>query len=62
MGPKGGRKPGKLIERSCKYIADFVYRQDGKTIVEDCKGMRTPEYKIKRKLMLWRYNIKILET
>lgn len=62
LGPRGGRKPGKLIERSCKYIADFVYRQDGKTIVEDCKGMRTPEYKIKRKLMLWRYNIKILET
>lgn len=62
LGPRGGRKPGKLIERSCKYIADFVYRQDGKTIVEDCKGMRTPEYKIKRKLMLWRYGIRILET
>ena len=62
LGPKGGRKPGKLIERSCKYIADFVYRQDGKTIVEDCKGMRTPEYKIKRKLMLWRHGIRILET
>lgn len=62
LGPRGGRKPGKLIERSCKYIADFVYRQDGKTIVEDCKGMRTPEYKIKRKLMLWRHGIRILET
>lgn len=62
LGPRGGRKPGKIIERPCKYVADFVYRQNGKTVVEDCKGVRTSDYKIKRKLMLWRYNIKILET
>ena len=25
LGPRGGRKPGKVIERECSYIADFVY-------------------------------------
>lgn len=50
-------------ERPCDYIADFVYRDsDGKTVVEDCKGMRTDVYKIKRKLFQWRYDMKIKET
>lgn len=49
-------------ERPCKYIADFVYLQNGVQVVEDCKGMRTPEYIIKRKLMLLIHNISILET
>lgn len=38
-------------ERSVKYIADFVYTKDGKTIIEDTKGMQTPAYIIKRKLL-----------
>jgi len=49
-------------ERQCIYKADFVYIQDGKQVVEDCKGMRTPEYVIKRKLMLMVHGITILET
>ena len=49
-------------ERACSYVADFVYNEDGKTVVEDCKGFRTEGYKIKRKLMLWVHNIKIKET
>lgn len=53
---------GKLLERACVYKADFVYCKDGKTIVEDVKGMRTPEYIIKRKLMLQVYGIRIKET
>ncbi len=36
----------------CKYIADFVYVEYGKEIVEDVKGMATDVYRIKRKLML----------
>lgn len=52
---------GKLLERECSYYADFVYVRDGKTIVEDTKGVRTPEYKIKRKLMLHVYGITIKE-
>lgn len=62
VGPKGGVKRGPLLERECAYIADFVYTKDGETVVEDCKGYRTPEYIIKRKLMLYKYGIRILET
>ena len=52
----------KLIERKCSYIADFVYTdKQGNTIVEDTKGIRTKEYIIKRKLMLYIKNIKIHE-
>lgn len=49
-------------ERACTYVADFVYRQDGKTVVEDCKGFRTEAYKIKRKAMLFLKGIRIKET
>ena len=59
---KGEPKPGKLIERECCYIADFVYTENGKTIVEDSKGMRTKEYIIKRKLMLHIHGIRIREV
>lgn len=52
---------GRLLEKECSYYADFVYTKDGVTVVEDTKGMRTPEYKIKRKLMLRVHGIKITE-
>lgn len=55
-------RDGKCIEREASYIADFVYIKDGHLIVEDCKGFRTPEYKLKRKLMLERYDIRLVET
>ncbi len=48
-------------ERPCTYKADFVYQENGKTVVEDVKGVRTDAYKIKRKLMLWVHGIKIRE-
>ena len=48
--------------RSIKYFADFVYLKDGKTVVEDCKGMRTPIYRLKKRLMAEKYGIIILET
>lgn len=54
---------GKIIERPCKYIADFAYKdKTGKMIVEDTKGMRTKDYVIKRKLMLSIYGIQIQEV
>lgn len=62
-GPKKGLcKPGELLERKVVYIADFVYEKAGETVVEDCKGMRTKEYIIKRKLMLYKHGIRIVET
>lgn len=56
------QKTPERTERPCDYIADFVYYENGKLVVEDCKGMRTDVYKIKRKLMLEKYNISIKET
>lgn len=56
-------KDGKVIERPCKYIADFAYKdQSGKLIVEDAKGLRTDVYRIKKKLMLSIYGIRIQEV
>ena len=55
-------KDGKIIERPCKYIADFAYKdQNGKLVVEDAKGLRTDVYRIKKKLMLSIYGIRIQE-
>lgn len=60
---KGQPKPGKVLERECAYIADFVYYDStGNVIVEDTKGFRTAEYKIKRKLMLYIHGIQIKEV
>lgn len=53
---------GKCVERKCVYVADFVYVQDGKTVVEDTKGFKTKDYIIKRKLMLEKYGIRIKEV
>ena len=60
--PNGER--GKLLERKTDYVADFVYTEDGKLVVEDVKGgpTRTPAYIIKRKLLLERFGIKIKEV
>lgn len=56
------KKDGKVIERECSYIADFVYMENGETIVEDTKGFKTKDYIIKRKLMLSVYGIRIKEV
>lgn len=62
-GKSGNRlKDGiKLVERAVTYVADFVYTENGKTVVEDTKGVRTADYIIKRKLMLHIHGIKIRE-
>lgn len=62
IGSRGGVKKGRLIERECAYVADFVYNQNGKRVVEDTKGVRTKDYIIKRKLMLWVHSIRIKEV
>ena len=62
IGVRGGVKKGKVIEKECAYIADFVYVNDkGETVVEDTKGFKTTEYIIKRKLMLHVHGIRIQE-
>lgn len=49
-------------ERPVVYRADFCYKEAGKPVVEDSKGYRTPDYIIKRKLMLWVHGITIREV
>ena len=58
-----GKPKQKCIEKECVYIADFVYQdaRTGELVVEDTKGVRTKEYIIKRKLMLYNNRIKIKE-
>jgi Protein of unknown function (DUF1064) len=54
------KQPG---ERAVVYRADFVYRNKaGELVVEDAKGVRTPDYVIKRKLMLLVHGIRIREV
>ena len=65
---KGKHKPGRVIEKEVAYIADFVYHDinTDREVVEDVKGYRDgAAYKIfaiKRKLLLWRYGIRIKEV
>ena len=63
-GPRGGYKKGKLLEREVAYYADFVYYDEiaKEYVIEDTKGVRTPEYIIKRKLMLWLKGYQIKEV
>lgn len=62
IGPRGGVKKGKVIEKKCSYIADFTYIKNGELVVEDTKGIRTKDYVIKRKMMFHFYGIRIREV
>jgi hypothetical protein len=58
----------RVIELPVRYIADFQYVQDGKTVVEDVKGYKNPnsavyaKFVLKRKLMLWLKGIRVVEV
>lgn len=62
VGARGGIKHGRVIEKECAYIADFVYNEDGEFVVEDAKGYPTPEFRIKKKLMLYIHGVKLRIT
>ena len=51
---EGFRKNGKVY-RKIEYVADFMYEQDGKLIIEDLEGIKTDVYKLKQKLFEKRY-------
>ena len=51
---EGFKKNGKT-HREIKYIADFVYEENGQTIVEDTKGICTEVFRIKQKLFEYKY-------
>lgn len=45
-----------------RYEADFQYRRKGRLVVEDVKGVRTPVYRLKKKLMKAVWGIEIHEV
>ena len=50
--------------KGMRYIADFVYKKDGKLVVEDVKpsaSFQTDTYKIKKKLMAYIHKVQIKE-
>lgn len=64
IGPRGGRKKGKVILEKSEYIADFCYtdNETEKYIVEDVKGYKTAEYILKKKMLYHLRGIMIHET
>jgi hypothetical protein len=44
------------------YVGDFRYIERGGLVVEDTKGVRTPVYKLKAKLMLAVHGITVKEV
>ncbi len=56
------RIDGKVVERPVHYVADFVYQENGQTVVEDTKGFKTKDYILKRKMMLLTHGIRIREV
>lgn len=57
------KRPSGGTERACTYVADFCYDEapHWRTVVADTKGFSTPEYRIKRKLMLHVHGIEVRE-
>lgn len=51
-------------EKVCSYVADFQYfdNTSSRLVTEDVKGMKTPVYRLKKKLMKAVYGIEIAEV
>ncbi len=60
------QQAGSITERAVSYVADFMYEQAGRTVVEDVKGCRQGSayalFAVKRKLMLYVYGIHVVEV
>lgn len=48
--------------RHITYAADFRYNQDGKSVVEDVKGVQTREFKLKEAMLRYFFNITVVLT
>lgn len=46
----------------CTYRADFRYKRNGEVIVVDAKGVRTPVYRLKKKLVKAVYGVEVREV
>ena len=56
--------PQRGFSRPLVYVADFVYvdKETGKERIEDVKGMRTPVYLVKRRLMAQILGLEVTEV
>lgn len=51
--------------REISYVADFVYKENGNTVVEDVKSpitRKNPVYRLKKKMMMYVHGIEIKEV
>lgn len=48
--------------QAIKYIADFTYYENGKLVIEDVKGIKTPVYNMKKKMFMYKYKQYIREV
>ena len=57
-------KIGKRTIRDIRYIADFkIYHNDGRVEIVDCKGMKTRDYLLKKKIFEYKYpEFRIIEV
>lgn len=46
----------------CDYICDYTYLEGARVVCEDAKGMRTPVFILKKKLMLACHGLEVKET
>ena len=55
LQPRFELLPKQKDERAINYTADFMYQEDGETVVEDFKGKETRDYIMRRKMFKYRY-------
>ena len=59
---EGWKKPNGEIVRPEVYKADFSYLKDGRRVYEDAKGVRTQVFALKKKQVLDKHGITIVEV
>ena len=56
-------RPVKMMNgHTAKYTADFSYVENGETVYEDVKGMKTEAYRLRKAITEHIYGIKITEV
>lgn len=48
-------------QKICSYTADAIYYRNGQRVVVDSKGVKTPVYRLKKRLMKVLLNIEVIE-
>lgn len=53
--------PGDGKLRAITYVADFVWVEDGQSVVADAKGYKTQVYRLKKKMLKLLHGVEIRE-